>query len=91
MASCCQSTSGLDKATVGRLAYSVLLSVTEVKAISSLTHCELPLEVFWDKIVSFNLFLLAVKLVEYDQISSFSNCLVDSFNLFFLNMSHCKM
>lgn len=53
-----------------RLAYSRLLSVTEGKAILSLTHCELPLEVFWDKIASFNLFLLAVKLGECDQISS---------------------
>lgn len=76
---------------MGRLAYSGLLSVTQVKAILALTHCELPLEVFWDEIASFNLFLLAVKLAEYDQISSFSNGLVDSFNLFFLSMSHCKM
>lgn len=53
-----------------RLAYSRLLSVTEGKAILSLTHCELPLEVFWDKIASFNLFLLAVELGECDQISS---------------------
>lgn len=69
-ASCYQSTGSLDKATAERLAYSRLLSVTEGKAILSLTHCELPLEVFWDKIASFNLFLLAVKLGECDQISS---------------------
>lgn len=69
-ASCYQSTSSPDKATAERLAYSGLLSVREVKAILSLTHCELPLEVFWDKIAFLNLFLLAVKLGEYDQISS---------------------
>lgn len=53
-----------------RAAHSGLLSVTEVKAILSLTHRDLPLEVFWDKVASFNLFLLAVNLGGYDQISS---------------------